>query len=230
MASTDRYKEVREIAKVLHNRYGTPDLGNLEDPLDELVFILTTFKTNHTNYMPVFHALKREFETWDQLLSTSLHRLKRLMRPAGLSNQKAPRLVQMLKKVKKDHGALSLDWLAEMEDDVVEGYLRSFKGVGKKGARCVMLYSLGREVLPVDTHTVRVFKRLGYLDQAVSQKRAQDIIQCMVPPDVRKRLHVNIVVHGRQTCLPKQPLCQHCCINLNCSYFNRPNIEPIKCQ
>lgn len=226
MASRKRDSDIREITQTLLDRYGTPDLGNLQDPLDELVFIVTTFKTNHTNYMPVFQALKDEFPSWDLLLSASLDRLKGVMKPAGLSNQKAPRLVEILQKIKEDHGALSLQWLHRLKDEDVERYLTSFKGLGKKGARCIMLYSLGRKVLPVDTHTVRIFKRLGFLDEAISEKRSQDIIQSMVHPDVRKPLHVNILVHGRITCLAKRPLCDQCCINTKCNYFNHRVIEP----
>lgn len=221
--------EIREITQILFDQYGTPDLGNLEDPLDELVFIVTTLKTNHANYMPVFQALRREFPTWDLVLSASLDRLKKVMKPAGLSNQKAPRLVVILQKIKNDHGALSLQWLNRLDDEAVERYLTSLKGLGKKGARCIMLYSLGRKVLPVDTHTVRIFKRLGLLDEAVSEKRAQDIIQFAVPPDVRKPLHVNILVHGRLTCLARRPLCDQCCINTKCSYFNNRITKPAGC-
>ena len=229
MVSRTRESEIREITQILLDQYGTPDLGNLQDPLDELVFIVTTLKTNHTNYIPVFQALRDEFPTWDLLLSVPLDRLKRVMKPAGLSNQKAPRLVEILQKVKKDHGALSLQWLNRLDDEAVESYLTSFKGLGKKGARCIMLYSLGRKVLPVDTHTVRIFKRLGYLDEAVSERRSQDIIQSMVPPDVRKPLHVNILVHGRLTCSAKRPLCEQCCINTKCSYFNNRIIKLNRC-
>jgi endonuclease III len=210
---------LERITEILVQEYDTPDLGNLPDPLDELVFIITTFKTNDSNFRRVFASLRQKFPTWRDLMSAPLEKVKSVLKPAGLSNQKAPRRIEILKRINKEHGSLSLDFLHHLPDQEVENYLRSFDGVGKKGARCIMMYSLDRQAFPVDTHTLRIFKRLGLLDWTVKPKPAQDIIQDMVPMPLRMHLHVNLVVHGRTTCLARNPKCDQCCIAKDCNAY-----------
>jgi endonuclease III len=50
----------------------------------------------------------------------------------------------------------------ELSDDEAMDYLLSLPGVGVKTAKCVLMYSLGRAVLPIDIHVLRVAKRLGW--------------------------------------------------------------------
>ena len=221
-------RTLQNICRVITQKYGTPDLGNLADPLDELVYIITTFKTNESNYQRVFQRLKEAFKDWNALLSAPIEQVKSIVKPAGLSNQKAPRLQSILQRIKKENGSLSLEFLNDLPDDEVEAYLRSFPGVGKKGARCIMLYSLKRKVLPVDTHTIRIFRRLGYLDWSINPKSAQDIIQEMVPAKIRRELHVNLVAHGRATCTARQPSCDRCCIQRHCNAYHTGNFNSIR--
>lgn len=219
---------LRQICRVIASQYGTPDLGNLSDPIDELVYIVTTFKTNESNYQKVFQDLKEAFTDWESLIVAPVERVKSIMKSAGLSNQKAPRLKSILQRIKMENGTLSLEFLNELPDDEIEAYLLSFPGVGKKGARCIMLYSLERKVLPVDTHTIRIFKRLGYVDWSTNPKSAQDTIQEMVPADIRRELHVNLVAHGRVTCKARQPSCDSCCIQRHCNAYKTEYFGPVK--
>lgn len=91
------------------------------------------------------------------MLDLPLPRLQDLIRHAGLSNHKAPRIQAILRRIEQDFGQLSLDDLHAMSDQPVEDYLTSLLGVGLKTAKCVMMCALGRrQVLPVDTHVARV--------------------------------------------------------------------------
>src|SRR5205085_1686024 len=94
---------------------------------------------------------------------------------------------------------LTLDYLRAMSDTEVEGYLTSLPGIGKKIARCVMSYSLGREAFAVDTHVHRIFSHLG-LAETRGRKLDHDPFQDVVPPRLRLPLHVNLIHHGRAVC------------------------------
>jgi endonuclease III len=97
-------------------------------------------------------------------------------------------------------------------------------GLSWKGARCVLLYSLGRHVLPVDSNTFRILQRTGVLSrQAVYRRRTvHDAIQAAVPAHRRRTLHVNLVVHGQRTCLPRAPQCPRCPLNADCPRIGLP--------
>jgi len=193
----------------LREVYGTPDLGNKRDPLDELVFIVLSQMTTGPSFSRVFDRLK-EAASWETVLEARLPRLKALIRDAGLSGQKAPRIRAILRKIKRDFGEVRLDAIRGWPDDEVTRYLTSLPGVGVKSAKCVMMYSLGREVLPVDTHVWRVARRLGLVDPAVPYSRIHDTLERVVPKADRYAFHVNAVVHGRRRCFALRPRCQGC--------------------
>jgi len=202
------------IAESLDTTYGVPPrnplpLGNQTDPLDELIYIQLTVMTEF-GVDEVWRQLKKRYPTWDAVLRGRRETLVRLFHPIGLYEQKADRVRAILRRIKDDRGTCSLDFLAEMPDAEAEAYLTSLPGVGKKVARCVLMYSLGRDVLPVDAHVLRVAKRLRLLDEEMSWARAHDAIHEAVPAQFRYALHVNLVRHGRTVCRAKNPHCEDC--------------------
>jgi len=104
-----------------------------------------------------------------------------------------------------------------MTDDDAERLLTTLPGVGKKVAKCVLMYSLDRQVLPVDVHTHRVAVRLG-LAAKRRPDTSQDLIEAQVPPPLRYGFHVNAIAHGRSVCLPRKPMCEVCVLRQYCPY------------
>lgn len=105
-----------------------------------------------------------------------------------------------------------------MGDAEAEAFLTSLPGVGPKVAKCVLMYSLDRKVLPVDVHVHRVARRLGF----ATKKRpdtSQDLIEAEIPSNLRYGFHVNAVAHGRKVC-KSEPLCDRCPLVSICRYAN----------
>lgn len=107
-------------------------------------------------------------------------------------------------------GRVTLAPLRIMSDTEAEAMLLQLPGVGKKVARCVLLYSLHRDVFPVDTHCFRVLKRLGLVPQHLAYRQAHDALQSAVPKPARRSLHVNLIRHGRAVCTAHHPQCPAC--------------------
>jgi endonuclease III len=101
-----------------------------------------------------------------------------------------------------------------------ERFLTSLPGVGRKVAKCVLMYSLGRPVLTVDVHVHRIAGRVG-LTVKRRPDTSQDLIEAAVPPNLRYGFHVNAVAHGRKVCTPRNPKCGRCIISVWCDYFHR---------
>lgn len=190
-------------------RYGSPRLNNKDDPLDELVFILLSQMTTGPSYERVFDRLKVEIPEWKHLLSMELEVLAGLISDAGLSNQKAPRLLALARELDARFGAVTLEPLRELSDEDAEAVLTSLPGVGVKTAKCVLMYAFGRDVLPVDTHVERVSRRLALVPMT-SASRFAAALEAGVPPDCRYDYHVNALAHGRAVCRPLRPRCDVC--------------------
>jgi endonuclease III len=207
---------------MLHAAYGSPRHGNKDDPLDELVFILLSQMTTQPSFNRVFDRLKTACPRWETLLGIPLARLKAIIKDAGLSGQKAPRLKVIFRKLKKDFGSVTLQPLAAMTDQGAEDYLTSLPGVGIKTAKCILMYSLGRQVLPVDTHVWRVTRRLGLVSTSVPYAGVHKSLEAIVPPESRYSFHVNSIAHGRSLCLALRPKCSACPLRRICLYASAP--------
>ncbi len=208
------------IDAVLDAAYGCPegDLGNQSDPLDEAVYMILTFQTDLARFRTTWSRLRRAYPSWDAVERAPARDLARLLREGGLHRQKARTIRRLLADVREVGGELSLDLLRTMSDENAERLLTRLPGLSWKAARCVLLYSLGREVFPVDGNTFRILKRTGVLSpRAVYRRRTlHDAIQAAVPPARRRALHVNLVVHGQRTCLPRDPECPRCPLLVDC--------------
>lgn len=221
-ASQMRSKVVASVCAALEDTYGTPRLGNPTRPVDDLVFVIISNKTTPLMARKTYQRLKQRYESWEQLLASSAESVRSVLRPAGLSTVKAKQLRAALRKIRKDYAECDLGPLNRRTDREIHSYLTALPGVSDKVAKCVMMYTMGAKVLPVDTHVHRIATRLGW----TARKRADQCheeLESLVPPHCRHALHVGCVVHGREICRPENPFCDRCCINRYCEYFRKRN-------
>jgi DNA (cytosine-5)-methyltransferase 1 len=233
--SLDRVDELLEAC------YASKDLGNKEEPLDELIYIQLSLQTQEAGFSRSYDDLRGAFPTWRAVLDAPTERLVRILKPAGLAHQKAPRLKSILRIVLRDAKSAAeangmnpntvheptLSFLTKLRDHEAERYLLTLPGVGPKTARCVLMYSLKRTVFPIDVNVYRVFTRLGIVEP-LPWKRAHGPYQSFVPPPLRHRLHVNLVHHGRQVCTPLRPKCRQCVLVSFCKTGLEQHIKKLK--
>ena len=226
---TRTFPEVENVARILSACYGDHAHGNKSNPLNELLFIMCSVQTNEVLYQSTYASLKVRFPTFRQLADATEDEIAFVIAHGGLSRQKAQNICAILSRLEADFGTPTLSPLREMGDVECEDYLVSLPGVGRKTARCVMMYSLGRDVFPVDSNCWRICRRLGWVratrpDRSCSP-RDMDRVQAGIPLNLRFTLHVNLVSHGRACCLPSAMLCDECSIRRFCKTGRRHEVS-----
>ncbi len=213
---------IREVDRLLAKVYGDRRWQRHAEPIDELIATVLSQHTNDINRDKAFEQLKRRFPSWKQVLRAPVRTIASAIKPAGLSNQKAPRIKAILQRIAKaNDGNLSLEFLKEMPTGEALAWLKNLPGVGPKTAACVLLFSFGKPVFPVDTHIFRISKRLGWLDERVTEAKANELLDQIVPNEIKYRLHLNMIAHGRQICRPQKPKCQDCVLKNLCEHFRK---------
>lgn len=204
--------------------YGNNRHHNRDDVLEELVFIILSAQTESYLYRQTFEDLRERFPTWGAMLEATEEEIASAIRRGGLARKKASQLKKALEKIKADTRALSLEFLQDLSDEEATRYLTSLAGIGNKSAACILMYSLGRQVFPVDTHVWRVCRRLG-LTPAVPKPtdKQERELESRVPLDIRYSLHVNMVSHGQQTCTTYWPKCDSCVLANICPSRGKPD-------
>jgi endonuclease III len=202
--------------QLLDARYSTPDLGNLPDPTDELFYILLSNKSDPSRYGDIFRKLREHLGSWDRLRHVDGGELALLLAPLGLADQRSARFVEIANTLYQVLGSVSLEPLREWSVPDALTFLATLPGAGEKSARCVLMYSLGADVFPIDSHVMRVSVRLGLVPSKWSLAKAQQRFDAWLPPGTSHRLHVNMVAHGRSLCRPTNPKCSDCPLTSFC--------------
>lgn len=217
-----RAQSIRRVCEAIELEYGRPRFSNPESPIDDLVYIVLSNKTAPETTKKTFRKLKLRFPEWDEMIDARLSQVRRLLKPAGLADVKSRQLRSALRKIRQDFGRCSLQRLKRFSEAEAQEYLTSLAGVSEKVAKCVMLYTLNFDVLPVDAHVHRVASRLGW----TARKRADQChveLESLVKPRYRFAFHVGCIAHGRSICRPIQPNCERCVIQQYCNYHNERN-------
>lgn len=186
------------------------------DPLDELVLTILSQSTSDANCYRGWEALRGRYHDWEAVLAAPEGELEETIRSAGLARQKSATILSVLRRMRDEWGRPSLEHLEAMDDREATVYLTSFKGVGVKTAACVLCFSMGRDVIPVDTHVHRIALRLGLVPEKTSAVGTHKLLNEIVPPDLRYELHVLLVGHGRTVCMARRPRCGECVVSDRC--------------
>lgn len=202
---------VREIYRRLKRALGPLDPPRRLDPIEELVLTVLSQNTSDVNRDRAFEAMRSAYPSWEALAGAHERELAAAIRPGGLSNVKAPRILSILAEIRdREGGVLDLSWMRSARSDRIRRYLMSLPGVGPKTTACVLAFSLGRPALPVDTHVYRVAQRLGFFDARTNAIRAHATMERSVPPRLRIGMHVGMIRLGRRVCRPGRPACEVC--------------------
>ncbi len=186
--------------------------------VDELALTFLSQATTDINSWRGYQALRAAYPTWEAVADAPVEAIEELIRPCGLSRQKAPRILAALNRIRAEQGSITLDFLRDMPRADALEYLLSFNGVGRKTASCVLLFSLGVPALPVDTHVWRVAKRLGLITEKTSAEAAHAVLEGIVPEADYLTFHVNVIAHGKVFCTARSPKCSACVLAEICPF------------
>ncbi len=206
------------VHNLLIDHYGYPEWRNPLPPLDELVSTILSQNTNDTNRDRAFEALRARFPTWEEVRDAPESEIVDAIRPAGLANQKGPRIQAVLREITSRRGELSLDFLREYSPEAAKEWLMQFKGVGPKTAAIVLQFSLGHPAFPVDTHIHRVSGRIGLRPENMNAEQTHQHLASLLPTETYYAAHLNFIRLGREICQARRPNCQVCPLSSICDY------------
>jgi endonuclease III len=212
----------RQVHKRLLDFYGQPTWRNPLPPVDELVSTILSQNTNDLNRDRAFESLRQRFPAWEQVRDADPGSVTAAIRPAGLANQKGPRIQQALRGISAERGSLDLHFLKDLPLEEARAWLMKFKGVGPKTAAIVLLFSLGRPAFPVDTHIYRVTGRIGLRLEKMTVEETHVHLEKLLPPETYYAAHLNIIRLGREVCAARKPACQRCPLRELCKYAKLP--------
>ena len=211
-------KRALKVHQRLLEVYGEPTWRNPLPPVDELVSTILSQNTNDANRDRAFHALRAKFAAWESVRDANAGDVAAAIRPAGLANQKGPRIQRVLRQITEERGELDLSFLKDLPLEEARSWLMKFNGVGPKTAAIVLCFSLGRPAFPVDTHIYRVTGRIGLRPEKMTVEQAHPHLEALFPPETYYAAHLNLIRLGREVCHARKPDCPNCPIRKLCDF------------
>jgi endonuclease-3 len=217
----DLRQRTKSISLKLEKTYGKRKWKDGDDPLSELIATILSQNTSDQNSHRAYASLRSRFRTWDDVRRAKVGTIANAIRSGGLADVKAERIKDILNQIHKDNHYMDLSFLKRWRTEGIREYLGAFKGVGEKTIACVLLFSLKRPVMPVDTHVRRVSRRIGLAPVKADAKRTEMILEELVPGKMIYQFHMNLIAHGRNVCKATNPRCEECVLLENCDFGRR---------
>jgi endonuclease-3 len=145
-------------------------------------------------------ALFARFPDPESLADAPVSEVEELIRPTGFYRVKTRSLIGMAREVRDRFGGEVPSRLAD---------LVTLPGVGRKTANVLRSVAFDLPGLPVDTHVLRLARRLGLTD-GVDPVKVEQVLNGMVPARERGMFSLRLILHGRATCRARSPQCGDC--------------------
>ena len=205
----DRSPErVAEILKKLDEAYPNAECAlHHRTPWELLVATILSAQCTDVRVNMVTPELFRRFPTPEAMAKAKIAELIDLIRTTGFFNNKAKSIKGAAEKIVKDFGGKVPETLAE---------LTTVPGAARKTANVVLGVSFGKaEGVVVDTHVFRIAHRLDLAKGDTPQKVELELME-VLPRDHWIRFSHQVIHHGRQVCVARNPKCKECNLETLC--------------
>lgn len=184
-----------------------------DSPYQLLVAVILSAQCTDKRVNLTTPAIFEQYPDVYALSHASFDELFPLVRSISYPNNKTKHLIGMAQKVTSDF---------EGRIPMTVEELVQLPGVGRKTANVITSVIDGQPNMAVDTHVFRVSKRLGLVPQSASTPLAveKELLK-HIPRELVHKAHHWLILHGRYTCLARNPQCEQCGLREVCFYFKK---------
>lgn len=184
-------ERVSFILQRLQTLYPAPPIPlQHKDPYTLLIAVLLSAQCTDARVNQITPALWTLADNPHDMAKVPVEKIQAIIRPCGLSPQKAKAISNLSKILLIEHGGqVPDDWAA----------LERLPGVGHKTASVVMSQAFGHPAFPVDTHIHRLAQRWG-LTNGKNVVQTEKDLKRLFPQETWNALHLQIIYYGREYC------------------------------
>jgi endonuclease-3 len=203
-------KEVKGIVEKLKKMHGKPRVElKYSSPLELMVAAILAAQCTDERVNKVTESLFKKYRTTKEYMKVADTELEEDVRPTGFYRNKARSIKNFAADIEKRFGG-------RIPEDVET--LTTIKGIGRKTANMVVGIVFGKPAIIVDTHVIRVSKRLGLTREDEPGKIEVDLRK-LVPQDSWTDFSLLMTLHGRYICIARKPDCPRCLLQKECDFY-----------
>lgn len=210
MTKEERYKHVLNYFET-HVGLAETELS-YSNPFELLVSVILSAQCTDKRVNLTTPKLFKDYPTAEAMAEASADTIFSYIRSISYPNNKAKHLVGMAKMLVNDFKSI----VPGEVDELVK-----LPGVGRKTANVIASVIYDKPTMAVDTHVFRVSNRIGLTTNAKNPLQSEKQLIKFIPEELVPRAHHWLILHGRYTCLARNPKCDLCPIKLYCKYYER---------
>jgi endonuclease-3 len=184
-----------------------------KSPLELMVATQLAAQCTDARVNIVTKELFEKYKTVEDYANADIGELEQDIKSTGFYRNKAKNLINAGKMILKDYGG-------EIPNQIEE--LIKIPGVGRKTANVVLGTIFKKEAVVIDTHAKRISKKLGLAKEEDPVKIEFELMK-ILPEDSWTKYGHQLVLHGRQVCKARKPLCEDCQLGILCDYYLKNN-------
>lgn len=177
-----------------------------KDPLQLLIATRLAAQCTDARVNMVTPALFERFKNVDDFANSTADEVAEYIKSCGLYKTKSNDIVALAKMLRDEFDG-------KVPDNIED--LTKLPGIGRKTANLVMGDVFGKPAVVVDTHCIRITRRLG-LHGEKDAKKIEFILRDLLEPSESNDFCHRLVLHGRAVCTARSPKCENCCMNEFC--------------
>ena len=188
-----------------------PNVGcelNYHKDYELVIAVMLSAQTKDSAVNAVTAGLFNKYPTLEQLADADIKDIEEILRSIGLYKNKA-------RNLKTICHILITDYQGKVPED--KDILQTLPGVGNKTAGVIRAEIFHIPELPVDTHILRISKRLKLTDQNADATETEHKLKKIFPKDRWIKTHHQLIHFGRYTCTAKNPQCENCKLSGFCT-------------
>jgi len=208
----------QRVLTLLEKQHGRPErpAAPPRSPLAQLVLALLGDDTSERKAALALRRLEAECVDFNELRVTRPREFAELAQMVADPVGKAVTISRVLNQLVERTGSVDLDFLTQLPITQARAFLEQLDDVDARTIASVILFALGGNAIPADASVVRVTKRIGLINRALSAERAQAALERMVPAADRFTFYALMVTHGEAVCLVKVTRCEDCALKKVC--------------
>ncbi len=177
-----------------------------KDPWQLLVATRLAAQCTDARVNLVTPALFARFPDAQSMAQADVEEVAELIHSCGFYRTKSQDLVEFSKTIVNDFNG-------KVPDSIEE--LTTLQGIGRKTANLIVGDIYGKPAVVVDTHCIRITRRLG-LHEEKDAGKIEKILRELLPPEESNDFCHRLVLHGRAVCKAPKPKCDECCMRDFC--------------
>ncbi len=175
-----------------------------------VIAVMLSAQTTDKSVNAVTSVLFKKYQSLDELNNAPLEDIEEILKPIGLYKNKA----KNLKGIVKD---LIERFNYQVPSDKDE--LQTLPGVGNKTAGVIRAEIFQIQDLPVDTHILRISKRLNLAKKDDEPIDVERKLKKIIPEERWIKSHHQLIHFGRYFCMARSPKCAECRLKDSCNYL-----------